>query len=796
MPRFINPVSQYLDSTGAIVSGGTLSFYDTGSLTFKDIWSDSAQAVSAPNPLPLYGDGRVPSVFLEGAYRVVLKDSSGAQIWERDPVSGDIDSSFGSDWDASFLYQSTAVVRDAGFYWISLVNDNIGNRPSTDGGTNWERIGFRASVGQADTYADVRALTASYPFETIIVGGHSSVGDGGAGTFYLDAADVVSADNDGTILVDAAGRRWKRIHDGSVSILAFGFDTLAADNSAAILSAFNAAKTGAFELNGYTGEAYIYTSDVIVTGATSLTIRGDCTFAGTAAGIYISGSISEIGTVSVAATKDDQSVTLTSATGFEQGDIAILWNSITSSYSPHRAEYYDGEFAKVRSVAGAVVTLETPILTSYPAVTTSKVYKMTPVVMTLEGCSFTGGSLYSLKVTNGYQCDLRPTLVKNTRVGGQAALAVDRLYMSKVEGGEYFRHEGAVGTGDDYGINVVNCQNLDIDMIDAYARRHPVTTGGDANPAAVPCRFIRVRTSKLVNDPASSVYAADFHGNTLDSYYEDCEVYGAIGLAGENVYARRCKVHTWANNDIPLSYHELVGGDCGFIDCEVQQNSGNTATEIIGTTSSGLSANITKRYRIFATGLKAELTANTVRIMNIFENSGQINDWLLEDWEVSGTLSYAEIASAAITGAGISPRTVHIRKPRYQPGISYLNVSAGSLATSFIKLPSDFGTNANGTFQRLEDGTMICSYTLSASSTAISTAFLGGFRTAGLTWTFPSTFSSAPSVTGIAANASAAGVVESTTSTTAITLFLTAFASQGAATVSAKLDATGRWYDY
>ena len=69
-------------------------------------------------------------------------------------------------------------------------------------------------VGTQDTYADVRALTASYPFEAIVVGGASVVGVGGD-TFYYDSGDVSSADNGVTIIVDAAGRRWKRIFDGS-----------------------------------------------------------------------------------------------------------------------------------------------------------------------------------------------------------------------------------------------------------------------------------------------------------------------------------------------------------------------------------------------------------------------------------------------------------------------------------------------------------------------------------------------------------------------------------------------------
>lgn len=42
-----------------------------------------------------------------------------------------------------------------------------------------------------------------------------------AGNFRLDDADLVSQDNGGTIIVDASGRRWKRLYDGSAQIAWF-----------------------------------------------------------------------------------------------------------------------------------------------------------------------------------------------------------------------------------------------------------------------------------------------------------------------------------------------------------------------------------------------------------------------------------------------------------------------------------------------------------------------------------------------------------------------------------------------
>ncbi|MET3372019.1 hypothetical protein ABIC89_001060 [Variovorax boronicumulans] len=63
---------------------------------------------------------------------------------------------------------------------------------------------------------------------------------GVTGSFYRDDADLVSADNGGTIIVDADGRRWKRLYDGDLMASWFGVvgDGIA-DDTAAIQAAFD-----------------------------------------------------------------------------------------------------------------------------------------------------------------------------------------------------------------------------------------------------------------------------------------------------------------------------------------------------------------------------------------------------------------------------------------------------------------------------------------------------------------------------------------------------------------------------
>lgn len=71
-----------------------------------------------------------------------------------------------------------------------------------------------------DTYAALRAYFG--PATAAYVAGRTDDQDGAAGNFAVDEADTTSADNDGTIIVDANGRRWKRQYSEQVNAKWFG----------------------------------------------------------------------------------------------------------------------------------------------------------------------------------------------------------------------------------------------------------------------------------------------------------------------------------------------------------------------------------------------------------------------------------------------------------------------------------------------------------------------------------------------------------------------------------------------
>jgi hypothetical protein len=106
------------------------------------------------------------------------------------------------------------------------------------------------------------------------------------------------------------------------------------------------------------------------------------------------------------------------------------------------------------------------------------------------------------------------------------------------------------------------------------------------------------------------------------------------------------------------------------------------------------------------------------------------------------------------------------------------------------------GSNAQGEYTKFADGTMICAGQLVASALAISTAYQGGFRSAGVSWTFPASFVAAPlGLTAIPHFDTAVSVLRNGFgSTTGNSIVLTAVASQAAADRTISLCAIGRWF--
>lgn len=70
--------------------------------------------------------------------------------------------------------------------------------------------------------AELRTLPKVGGSLSVFVQGYYAKGDGGGGNYYLDASDITSADNGGSIIVAADGGRWKLNPSTSIDVRQFG----------------------------------------------------------------------------------------------------------------------------------------------------------------------------------------------------------------------------------------------------------------------------------------------------------------------------------------------------------------------------------------------------------------------------------------------------------------------------------------------------------------------------------------------------------------------------------------------
>lgn len=93
--RFTMPIEQVLKSDASGVGAGwQLFFYETGTETAKDTYSEETLTTANSNPVVADSSGRFGDIFLAAdEYRVILKDADDTEIWDADPVQGAVGTS-------------------------------------------------------------------------------------------------------------------------------------------------------------------------------------------------------------------------------------------------------------------------------------------------------------------------------------------------------------------------------------------------------------------------------------------------------------------------------------------------------------------------------------------------------------------------------------------------------------------------------------------------------------------------------------------------------------------------------
>ena len=78
-----------LDDSGDPISGAKLNFYEAGTATPLDTYSDEALSSANANPVVADGDGWFGEIYMktDQAYKVTYTDASDVSIWEVDNIN-------------------------------------------------------------------------------------------------------------------------------------------------------------------------------------------------------------------------------------------------------------------------------------------------------------------------------------------------------------------------------------------------------------------------------------------------------------------------------------------------------------------------------------------------------------------------------------------------------------------------------------------------------------------------------------------------------------------------------------
>lgn len=247
-----DPIFNIVDSVGAPISGAKAYFYLTGTTTLVNTYTTVGRTVANTNPVIADSAGRFPPIYLDPdiTYRMQLKDASDILIADRDPIAGEGGEVF------QYVHRTIATAGQTAFtlpitYTVGASALTVyvnGLRVEQGAGldyveTNNTTITFTSGLAAGDlvvvaiyrnvdaaatppnytveSIAALRLLTTATAATQLFLLYNYVAGDGG-GAFRYDSTDTTTADNSGTVIVDAAGRRWKRQWSGPVDLRWFG----------------------------------------------------------------------------------------------------------------------------------------------------------------------------------------------------------------------------------------------------------------------------------------------------------------------------------------------------------------------------------------------------------------------------------------------------------------------------------------------------------------------------------------------------------------------------------------------
>ena len=519
--------------------------------------------------------------------------------------------------------------------------------------------------------------------------------------------------------------------------------------------------------------------------------------------LYLQGIISTPTNITAAVAKGSRSITVANAADIRVGDTLLLRKNYDyslcefSKVNSKRPYYKDGEAVTVTAIAGNVLTLDRPLKVQYLGANTDEVSAMRSGAVTINGLNTDTSGIFGigLRLLTKLNFDLN-SIVTN-HIEADSALWIERCV--NVRGKFKIVSNNATNIkGSNYGVSIANSQDVYVEGGLAHGLRHGVSTGGSETQGGIPCRNIIVKVKDITNVRSVGQQAADFHGNTIDSYYIDCTVHGPIAIGGKNVGF----VGGSFEGQTTIVGHNLSewwGGEQRIENCVVTVRAGYDAS---------------KAFSAFAAtnliyGIKEDVTFVSKNVTYVWEAAGNPLSIITASYANADSSVSVVIENPTFIGFTKIDRPVFLnpvdtvyRKPRkvimrnwdVMPTYDALVYGAATqLTEAKVEYPESWGNLAGGgRWIKRKDGSAEVYLTLTSALAIDVQNTINGYLSAEQIWNFPFAFISAPTIE-VSTGATAAGAVVGSVTTALAKYQLRSGSSQTSTSHVIHLVARGLW---
>jgi hypothetical protein len=366
-------------------------------------------------------------------------------------------------------------------------------------------------------------------------------------------------------------------------------------------------------------------------------------------GIKVSGTASMIESLSGTQQIGSYNVTFDSAPSLSIGDVFVIFNPATSSFSNFRSYYYAGEWCEVDDISANTVRLKNRLYDTYNA-DDVEVYKITSPNVHLRDFSISGATIEGLIWTN--LC-IAPKFENITATHqNNSAIFISRCFKPLCVNANI---DNKGDGGDDYGIVITNSQHSKIIGGNIYSRRHAIAHGGGPGICSTPVRDSRIISTTLKNDASSLVHCADFHGNAEDCSFIDCTIYGGATFQGKDIKYDNCTIYDF--NGICIYSGEILGGyheasNCRFITFQNPQlinrgiiDFGGNSTTCITEDTILDSTIIIKNSTLYGRNLGSLTSFLAIRNRGSFKKINVIVENIVIDVDIIKSILYTDVIS-------------------------------------------------------------------------------------------------------------------------------------------------------